>query len=329
MAFLSKAKEGRARTLCLFACARLSEAFCNLPFELIWSGASNCLFTIWILRVEHASMLQHHLAPLQLTSPIALLFTFPMLLLAASTQHLQQSSSQSRVGRPQEEALQDQGELDWPQHLQVRHSQRSFHLNRRGGQEAAIFAESLQSMQSVLGQILSNQEAVLANQELLIRNQQHLIRRDKYLLSQQELVLPYVRKGEIVDQGFQFGDRKLLEKKILEKEKLKSEKLELGLPDHLQPSRIIISNIRYNIFAPRWDVALVFPFCQAGLWVKGRTGAFSEQHCCWRWGWEKVKVWICMIWKIEKDIYDLKTSQVLQNCPVSIAVRCVCLVKTR
>ena len=200
-------------------------------------------------------MLQHHLAPLQLASPIALLFTFPMLLLAASAQHLHQPSSQSRVGRPQQEALQDQAELDWPQHLQVRHSQRSFHLNRRGGQEAAIFAESLQSMQSVLGQILSNQEAVLANQELLIRNQQHLIRRDKYLLSQQELVLPYVRKGEIVDQGFQFGDRKLLEKKrresILEKEKLKSEKLELGLPDHLQPSRIIISNIRYNIFAPR------------------------------------------------------------------------------
>ena len=111
-------------------------------------------------------------------------------------------------------------------------------------------AESLQSMQSVLGQILANQEAVLANQELLIRNQQHLIRRDKYLLSQQELVLPYVRKGEPVSQGFQFGDRKLLEKKILEKEKLKSEKLELGLPDHLQPSRIIISNIRYNIFLP-------------------------------------------------------------------------------
>ena len=197
-------------------------------------------------------MLQHHLAPLQLTSPIALLFTFPMLLLAASAQNFQQPSS--KVGRPQQEALQDQAELDWPQHLQVRHSQRSFHLNRRAGQEAAILAESLQSMQSVLGQILSNQEAVLANQELLIRNQQHLIRRDKYLLSQQELVLPYVRKGEIVDQGFQFGDRKLLEKRresILEKEKLKSEKLELGLPDHLQPSRIIISNIRYNIFAPR------------------------------------------------------------------------------
>ena len=111
-------------------------------------------------------MLQHHLAPLQLTSPIALLFTFPMLLLAASTQHLHQPSSQSRVGRPQQKALQEQGELDWPQHLQVRHSQRSFHLNRRGGQEAAILAESLQSMQTVLGQILANQEVGVSDTQI-------------------------------------------------------------------------------------------------------------------------------------------------------------------
>ena len=125
-------------------------------------------------------------------------------------------------------------------------------------------AEALHSMQTVLSQILANQQGVLANQERLIRNQQQLLKREKYLLSQQKLVpAPYVAKGQQEHQkpdnaGLHWGKGKILEKMmretILEREKPRweasleneasLEKEKLGLPDHLQPSRIIISNFR-------------------------------------------------------------------------------------
>ena len=124
-------------------------------------------------------------------------------------------------------------------------------------------AEALHSMQTVLSQILANQQGVLANQERLIRNQQQLLKREKYLLSQQKLVTPYVIKSQQEHQkpdnaGLHWGKGKILEQMrqgtILEKEKLRweasleneanLEKEKLGLPDHLQPSRIIISNFR-------------------------------------------------------------------------------------
>ena len=113
-------------------------------------------------------------------------------------------------------------------------------------------AEALHSMQTVLSQILANQQGVLANQERLIRNQQQLLKREKYLLSQQKLVTPYVSKSQQEHRkpdnaGLHWGKGKILEKMrretILENE-ANLEKEKLGLPDHLQPSRIIISNFR-------------------------------------------------------------------------------------
>ena len=212
-------------------------------------------------------MLQHlpPLPPPWISSIYLLLTVFP--LLDASNQPLYNPSSlhSPEVGLP-EQVVEDQAE--WAQHQQAHEGHRSLRSpNSRVQQqdEASTMAEALHSMQTVLSQILANQQGVLANQERLIRNQQHLMKREKYLLSQQKLVTPYVSKAKGQQEhqkpdnaGLHWGKGKILEKMrretILEKEKLRweasleneanLEKEKLGLPDHLQPSRIIISNFR-------------------------------------------------------------------------------------
>ena len=162
-------------------------------------------------------------------------------------------------------------------------------------------AEAFHSMQTVLSQILANQQGVLANQELLIRNQQYLMKREKYLFSQQKLATPYVSKAKGLQEhqkpdnaGLHWGKGKILEKKrretILEKEKLRwkasLEKEKLGLPDHLQPSRIIISNFRYSVCRKNFRetnvlLSILFFAQTGGSWNKGRVCPVSEQHCRW------------------------------------------------
>ena len=192
-------------------------------------------------------MLQH-LPPSRISSIALLLVVFP--LLAASNQPLHPSSSHSSEVGLRQQVVEDQAE--WAQH-DGQQSLRS--PNSRVEQDEATF----HSMQTVLSQILANQQGVLANQELMIRNQQYLMKREKYLFSQQKLATPYVSKAKGLQEhqkpdnaGPHWGKGKILEKKrretILEKEKLRwkasLEKEKLGLPDHLQPSRIIISNFR-------------------------------------------------------------------------------------
>ena len=197
-----------------------------------------------------------HLAPTHplLNSLLAHLITFPLLVACDRPLYLS-----SEVEWPQQE---DQSE--WPQHQQDQHSHRFLRQNIRAEQDESSLAEAMHSMQTVMRQILSNQENVLANQERLIRNQQYLMKREKYLLSQQKLAAPYVRKGlqELKKRdhdGLHWGNGMVLEnmrretfrekEKIrwesnLAKEKLRTENFELGLPDHLRPSRIIISHFR-------------------------------------------------------------------------------------
>ena len=210
-------------------------------------------------------MLQHlpPLPPPWISSIYLLLTVFP--LLDASNQPLYNPSSlhSPEVGLP-EQVVEDQAE--WAQHQQAHEGHRSLRSpNSRVQQrdEASTVAEALHSMQTVLSQILANQQGVLANQERLIRNQQQLLKREKYLLSQQKRVTPYVSKSQQEHRkpdnaGSHWGKGKILEEMrretILEKEKLRweasleneanLEKEKLGLPDHLQPSRIIISNFR-------------------------------------------------------------------------------------
>ena len=210
-------------------------------------------------------MLQHlpPLPPPWISSIYLLLTVFT--LLDASNQPLYNPSSlhSPEVGLP-EQVVEDQAE--WAQHQQAHEGHRSLRSpNSRVQQqdEASTMAEALHSMQTVLSQILANQQGVLANQERLIRNHQQLLKREKYLLSQQKLATPYVSKSQQEHQkpgsaGLHWGKGKILEEMrqgtTLEKEKLRwevsleneanLEKEKLGLPDHLQPSRIIISNFR-------------------------------------------------------------------------------------
>jgi len=189
-------------------------------------------------------------------SSLALLLTSP--LLAASNQLLHPSSLQSsEVGLPQQVVKDQPG---WRQHPEAHAGRQSLRSpNSRVHQDEATMAEALHSMQTALSRIL-------ANQEWLMRNQQYLMKREKYLLSQQKLVTPYVGKAKGLQEpqkpdnaGSHWGEGKLMEKmrreSVLEKEKVRwenemvrwEESLEnenLGLPDHLQPSRIIISNFR-------------------------------------------------------------------------------------
>ena len=139
-------------------------------------------------------MLQHlpPLPPPWISSIYLLLTVFP--LLDASNQPLYNPSSlhSPEVGLP-EQVVEDQAE--WAQHQQAHEGHRSLRSpNSRVQQqdEASTMAEALHSMQTVLSQILANQQGVLANQERLIRNQQQLLKREKYLLSQQKLVTPLI-----------------------------------------------------------------------------------------------------------------------------------------
>ena len=240
--------------------------FCSVQLTGLrhWTGIGLQGLDQWSLRwrIWFASMLRHLPPTPPLNSFLAHLITFP--LLVACNQPLYPSSSpSSELGWPQHVVKEDQAE--WPQNQQEdHHGQRFLRPNSRVQQEETSLAEAMHSMQTVMRQILSNQENVLANQEWLIRNQQYLMKRAKYLSSQQKLVTPYVRKGlqelqKPDNDGLHLENGKILEKlrreaflekeKIrweanLEKEKLRTENLELGLPDHLQPSRIVISNFR-------------------------------------------------------------------------------------
>ena len=197
--------------------------------------------------------MRRHLPPSPPSSIIALLLTFPVL--AVFTQPLHPSSSifPDQVVKDPAEWSEQQKSLKLPNN-----KGQFLRANSRVERDDATMAEALHSM---LSQVLANQQEVLANQEQLIRNQQFLNKRDKYLFSQQKLVAPYLNQAKDQQEiqkpdnvGLHWGKGKTLEKMRrdanLEKEKLRwetnleKEKLELGLPDHLQPSRILISNFR-------------------------------------------------------------------------------------